>query len=187
MKRLRVILATIIAVLTLSLAGCANFKVIDDEDVFFDALDNAVGIDEDETQHAKNVTVNGDKAEYVIHAKDGDNYYTYIRFKKEDDAMEYFDEFFDDFEEINEDKDFSGSHSAATTGMKGSVTFNGEIESGAAMFLYRNDIIFDEDTEIFGGVYVNKNVYIEVYSIDGSKRDKEKIDTFLKEIGFPKP
>ena len=45
MKKLRILTATIIAVLMLSLAGCANFKVIDDEDVFFDALDNAVGID----------------------------------------------------------------------------------------------------------------------------------------------
>ena len=187
MKKLRILTATIIAVLTLSLAGCANFKVIDDEDVFFDALDNAVGIDEDETQHNKNVTVNGDKAEYVIHVKDGDNYYTYIRFKKEDDAMDYFDEFYDDFEDIKEDQDFTGSHSASMGKVKGSVTFNGELESGSALFLYRNDVFFYEDTEIYGGVYVNKNVYIEAYSIDGSKRDKEKISTFLKEIGFPKP
>ncbi len=187
MKKLRILTATIIAVLMLSLAGCANFKVIDDEDVFFDALDNVAGIDEDETQHAKNVTVNGDKAEYVIHVKDGDNYYTYIRFKKEDDAMDYFDEFFDDFEDINEDKEFTGARSASMSKSKGVVTFNGELESGSALFLYRNDIYFYEDQEIFGGVYVNKNVYIEVYSIDGSKRDKEKIDTFLKEIGFPKP
>ena len=187
MKKLRILTATIIAVLMLSLAGCANFKVIDDEDVFFDALDNAVGIDEDDTQHGKNVTVNGDKAEYVIHVKDGDNYYTYIRFKKEDDAMDYFDEFFDDFEDINEDKEFTGARSASMNKTKGAVTFNGELESGSALFLYRNDVFFYEDTEIFGGVYVNKNVYIEVYSIDGSKRDKEKIDSFLKEIGFPKP
>ena len=131
--------------------------------------------------------VNGDMAEYVIHVKDGDNYYTYIRFKDEDDAMDYFDEFYDDFADIYEDKEFTGNHSASMNKVKGTVTFNGEVESGSTLFLYRNDIYFYEDTEIFGGVYVNKNVYIEAYSVDGSKRDKEKIDNFLKEIGFPKP
>jgi len=188
MKKLRALIAAVLATATMfSVAGCMGTKVIDDEDDFFDALDNAVGIDEDETQHAKSVTVNGDKAEYVIHVKDGDNYYTYIRFKKEDDAMDYFDDFYDDFGDVCDDKAFTGNRSASMGKTKGTVTFNGEVESGAMIKFYRNDCYFYEDTEIFGGVYVNKNVYIEVYSIDGSKRDKEKIDTFLKEIGFPKP
>ena len=50
MKKLRALIATVLVfATTLSLAGCAGFKVIEDEDDFFDALDNAVGIDEDET------------------------------------------------------------------------------------------------------------------------------------------
>ena len=98
MKKLRALIATVLVfATTLSLAGCTGFKVIQDEDDFFEALDNAAGIDEDETLHLKNVTVGGDKAEYLIHVKDGDNYYTYIRFKKEDDAMDYFDEVYEDF------------------------------------------------------------------------------------------
>ena len=188
MKKLRALTATVLALATaFSIAGCSGFKVIDDEDVFFDALDNAIGIDEDETLHDKNVKVNGDKAEYVIYAKDGDNIYTYIRFKDEDDALDYFEEFYEDFEDAKEDKDFTGNHTASMGKTRGNVVFNGEVESGTTLSLYRNDMYFYEDTEIYGGVYVNKNVYIEVYSVDGSKRDKEKINTFLKEIGFPKP
>lgn len=188
MKKLRALIATILVFATaLSIAGCSGFKVIDDEDVFFDALDNAVGIDEDETIHGKNVTVNGDKAEYIIHVKDGDNYYTYIRFKKEDDAMDYFDEFYDDFGDVCSDKEFDGARSASMTKVKGSVIFNGELESGALLKLYANDLYFYKDAEIYGGVYVNQNVYIEAYSVNGSKRDREKIDKFLKELNFPKP
>lgn len=188
MKKLRALIATVLVfATTLSLAGCAGFKVIEDEDDFFDALDNAVGIDEDETLHVKNVTVNGDKAEYVIHVKDGDNYYTYIRFKKEDDAMDYFDEIYEDFADICEDKDFTGSRTTSMNKVRGTVIFNGELESGSPLYLYSNDVFLYKDAEIYGGVYVNQNVYIEAYSVDGSKRDKEKINTFLKEIGFPKP
>ena len=66
---------------------------------------------------------------------------------------------------------------------RGAITVNGEVE-------YGNDIgkkYISSGTELYGGIYVNKNVYIEVYSVNGSKRDKEKISSFLKAIGFPKP
>lgn len=188
MKRLKAIAAAALACATMiSFTGCSGFKVIDDEDVFFDALENAVGIDDDETYHQKNVTYNGDKVEYVIYAQDGDNYYTYIRFKKADDAMDLFDDFYQDFQEIRDDNDFTGTNSMSATKTRGSVCFNGEIESGSTITLYRHDSYIYEDCEIYGGVYVNDNVYIEVYSLNGSKRDKEKITNFLKEIGFPKP
>ncbi len=184
MKKMRAVIASLLACATLiSFAGCARVKLIDDEDVFFDALDNAVGIDEDETQHAKGTTFNGDKAEYVIQAKDGDNTYIYVRFKKAEDAMNYFEDAYDSFSDTVKDKDFDGSHSMAISKKTGSITFNGDIEKGSKV----GTKYLSKDSEIFGGVYVNQNVYIEVYSIEGSKRDKEKISSFLKELGFPKP
>ncbi len=188
MKRLKTIAAAVLACATmLSATACSGFKVIDDEDVFFDALDNAVKIDEDETYHIKNSTYDGDKIEYMIAAQDGDNYYIYIRYKKADKAMDRFDDFCQDFQDIKDDSDFTGSNSMSTSKTRGSVIFNGEVESGSALsFVYANQYFYD-DSEIYGGVYVNENVYIEVYSLNGSKRDKEKIALFLKEIGFPKP
>ena len=50
MKKMRAVIASLLVCATLiSFAGCARVKLIDDEDIFFDALDNAAGIDEDET------------------------------------------------------------------------------------------------------------------------------------------
>lgn len=184
MKKIRAVIASVLACATLlSFTGCNNFKAIEDEDIFFDALDSAVGIDEDETTHVKNTTVSGNKAEYVITAKDGDNTYIYIRYKKDEDAMDYFEDMYDDFEDICKDKDFDGSHSSSLSKTKGYITFNGDVESGSRI----GTRYMSKDTEIYGGIYVNKNVYIEVYSIEGSKRDKEKASNFLKELGFPKP
>jgi len=184
MKKMRAVIASVLAVATLlSFTGCSNFKVIDDEDVFFDALDEAVGIDEDETQHYKNTKVNGDKAEYVINAKDGDNSYIYVRFDDDEDAMDYFDDMYEDFDEIFAEKQFKGSHAMSQSKTRGYITFDGEIEYGSKI----GKKYISSDTEIFGGIYVNKNVYIEVYSLNGSKRDKEKITSFLKALGFPKP
>lgn len=184
MKKMRAVIASLLVCATLiSFAGCARVKLIDDEDIFFDALDNAAGIEEDETAHAKSTTFNGDKAEYVIQAKDGDNTYTYVRFKKADDAIEYFEDAYDSFNDAVKDKEFEGSHSMAISKKSGWITFNGDIEKGSRV----GTKYLSSDSEIFGGVYLNQNVYIEVYSIEGSKRDKEKISAFVKELGFPKP
>lgn len=188
MKKLHSAVAVILVMATvLSLSGCSSFKVIDNEDQFFDALEESAGIKKKNTIHEKKYEVNGDDTEYFIYTGDGDNFYTYIRFEDEDDAMDYFDEFYQDFEEIKEDKEFDGSYSMSMNKTRGMVTFNGEVESDNGLNFYHMNKYFFEDTDIYGGVYVNKNVYIEVYSANGSKRDKEKIDKFLKQLGLPKP
>ena len=101
MKKLRTITAVVLSFATaLSMTGCTSFKVIDDEEVFYDALDDAVGIEEEDTYNRENTMVGDAKVQYVIYAEDGDNYYTYIRFKREEDAMDYFDDIYDDFRDI---------------------------------------------------------------------------------------
>ena len=188
MKRLKAVAAAALACVTmLSFTGCGGVKLIDDEDVFFDALENAVSIDKDETLHEKNAKLNGDKVEYYIYTGDGDNFYTYIRFKKADDAMDMFDEFYQDFEDVKEDKNFEGSYTMKEGKTSGSVIFNGEAIGDNVIHFFHMNQHFYEDTEIYGGVYVKDNVYIEAYSVNGSKRDKEKITKFLKELGYPKP
>ena len=188
MKRLKAIAAVALACATLlSFAGCSNFKVIDDEDVFFDALENAVSIDKDETLYDRNTELGGDKVEYYIYTSDGDNFYTYIRYKKADDAMDRFDEVYQDFEEVKSDGNLEGSHTMSERKTRGSIVFNGEVIGDNVIKFFHMNQHFYEDTEIYGGVYVKDNVYIEAYSVNGSKRDKEKITKFLKEIGYPKP
>ena len=76
---------------------------------------------------------------------------------------------------------------ALPAGVSGSVIFNGEAIGDNVIHFFHMNQHFYEDTEIYGGVYVKDNVYIEAYSVNGSKRDKEKITKFLKELGYPKP
>ena len=188
MKRLKAVIASVLACATLlSFTGCSSFKVIDDEDVFYDALEDAAGIKKSDTLHEKNYTYNGDKVEYLIYTGDGDNFYLYMRFKKADDAMDEFDEFYQAFDEVKKDDEFEGNSTMLESKKRGMVVFNGEIESDNALSFYHMNQYFFEDSELYGGVYVNENVYIEAYSVNGSKRDKEKISNFLKALNFPKP
>lgn len=188
MKKSHVLTSLLLAgAVAFSVSGCAGFKVIDDEDVFYDALENVLDVSKKETTHQKNWTINGDDAEYVIYYSDGDNTYIYVRFEDEEDAMDCFEDFYEDFEEIVDDDGFDGSHVRSILKSRGSVVFNGEVEEGSELGFIVGSGYMYEDSDIYGGVYVNKNVYIEVYSVNGSKRDNEKISNFLKELKFPKP
>jgi len=186
MKKLRGLIAAVLVFATaLSATGCTGIKYIENEDIFIDALDSAAGISKKEIRiREKRTTYNGQDAEYLIFAEDGDNNYLYVRYEDEDDAMDAFEDFYEDFEEVLGDKDFDGSNVRSISKTKGSVVINGDFEDGIELSGFAK---FMDDTEFYGGVYVNKNVLIKVYSLDGSKRDKEKITNFLKEIGLPKP
>ncbi|MBQ6017728.1 MAG: hypothetical protein IJL19_07585 [Clostridiales bacterium] len=189
MKKMRTIIAAVLACATaLSFTGCGNAKRLQDEDFFYDALDKGAKIDDDDCYHEKNAYVNGDKVEYMIYSHDGDNFYTYLRFKDADDAMDYFeDSFYDSFEEALDDDAFEGYHKASVSRNAATVVFNGELEDSTPLYFYGSSFYFYSDAEFYGGVYLVNNVYIEVFSVEGSKRDKEKIDNVIKNLGFPKP
>ena len=189
MKKMRTITAAVLACATaLSFTACSNSKALQDEDFFYEALDKGAKIDEDECYHEKNTYVNGDKVEYMICTHDGDNYYTYLRFKNADDAMDFFeDSFYDSFADAIDDDEFEGYHKASLTKRNGTVVFNGELEDSTPLYFYITSFYNYSDTELYGGVYVMDNIYIEVFSVEGSKRDKEKIDNVLKNLGFPRP
>ena len=83
MKKSHVLTSLLLAgAVAFSVSGCAGFKVIDDEDVFYDALENVLDVSKKETTHQKNWTTTGDDAEYVIYYSDGDNTYVSMRISK---------------------------------------------------------------------------------------------------------
>jgi len=192
MNRHHVLTIAAVACSTLFLfSGCASFQPIEDENVFVDVLDKAAGVEEDETISEKNAKISGGRTEYLIAYDDGDIVLTYIRFNDKDDAMTYFTEFYKDFEDAIENRDFDGNNLRSVSRTRGYIVFDGELGDGRELSVFNaGDMYktyFAEDTELYGGIYVNKNVYIEAYSVDGSKRDKEKIANVLKQLDFPKP
>lgn len=46
---------------------------------------------------------------------------------------------------------------------------------------------YEEDMHYYGGFYVNKNVYIEVFSLNGSEKERKIVDLILKQLKLPKP
>ena len=46
---------------------------------------------------------------------------------------------------------------------------------------------FDRDLHYYGGFYVNKNVYIEVFSLNGSEKERKIVDSMLKQLNLPNP
>lgn len=186
MKKLRGLIALVLAGATmLSVAGCSGVKRIDDEDKFLEVLKNSAGIKKkDMMVRDKNTTYDGEDVEYLTFTEDGSNSYCYIRYEDADDAMDAFENKYDSFDDILDDNDFDGSHKKMLSKDQGYLVLDGDIEEGIT---FDGMTFFESDTEYYGGYYVNGNVYIEVYCINGSKRDKEKVNAVLKELGLPNP
>lgn len=186
MKRLRSLIAAVLVGATmLSVAGCSGMKYIESEDAFFDALKNSASIRKKDMQlHEKNTEYNGDDVEYLTFTEDGHNSYCYIRFEDADDAMKMFEDKYDSFEDLLDDEEFDGTNKRLISKGKGYLVLNGDVEEGAE---FDGFTFYSGDMEYYGGFYVNKNVYIEVYTLNGSKREKEKIDAVLKDLKLPTP
>ena len=186
MKKLKGLIAAVLVGATiLSATGCSGVKYIEDEDVFFDALQDAAGIKKKEMLiREKNTTYNGVDVEYLTFTEDGGNTYCYIRFEDEDDAMDTFKDKYDSFEDLLDDKEFDGSNKRMLSNDKGYLILDGDLEEGAE---FDGSTFNTGDVNYYGGFYVNKNVYIEVYTLEGSRRDKEKINAMLKALNFPAP
>ena len=186
MKRLsRLIAAVLVGATMLSVASCSDVKSIDNEKTFFDALKKTAGISKkDMIVHEKNTSFDGHDTEYVTFTEDGNNSYCYIRYEDEDDAMDAFEIMYDSLEELLDSGEFDGSNKRKINDGQGYLILDGSVEAGVA---FGGMTFFEKDMHYYGGFYVNNNVYIEIYTLDGSKSDKETIDAMLKELSLPRP
>ena len=196
MKKISILMAVALACATiLSVAGCSektNVKddqndqdVVDisDEDTFFDALEKTAGISKDDMMvNEKNASFDGPDCEIVTFTEDGNNSYCYVRYEEAEDAMHAFRVRYDSLEELIETKEFDGSNRKMVNDKQGYLILDGSVDAGSA---FGGMTFFEKDMHYYGVFYVNGNVYIEIYTLDGTENDKETIDAVLKEMNLP--
>lgn len=182
MKRMKAVVAAVLtAAMLLPSAGCSSVADLRDEDVFIDALETAAGIDDDEIEIVEETTYRGCDAECIVLAKHGDNIYLYVRFEDDEDGVNLAKDVHETFNDARKSQDFLGTVKAREKKISAYVLFDIEMKDD-------RDLVFleaDEGMEIYGGVYARQNTYLAAFTVDGSKRDKEKITAFLKEIKYP--
>ena len=129
-----VVSVILIASMGLSVSGCAGkIKPVAKKD-FKKALEESFDIDDDDYTDYKGSDY--DNVFYVEH----DYYVEYYQFDDEDDAMDMFDEFYDRYEDMVDDKDFKGRHRSVVNDKKayGYILLKGESD---------DDDFFAEDAE----------------------------------------
>ena len=160
-------------------------KDISSEDFFFDALKEGAGFSKNETKvNDKDTTYDGIPVEYVTYGEYFHNSYCYIRYKSADDALKEFKDVYDSFEEVLGNKDYTGSNKRAMSKDQGYLIMSGKVKKGVA---FNGLTFYMDDTEYYGVYYVNKNVYIEVFSLNGDESEKAKVDAVLKKLNLPTP
>ena len=160
-------------------------KDISSEDFFFDALKEGAGFSKNETKvNDKDSTYDGIPVEYVTYGEYFHNSYCYIRYKSADDALKEFKDVYDSFEEVLGNKDYTGTNKRAMSKDQGYLIMSGKVKKGVA---FAGLTFYMDDTEYYGVYYVNKNVYIEVFSLNGDESEKAKVDAVLKKLNLPTP
>ena len=169
MKTIRSVVATILVGATMmSLAGCAKkIEPVKKKD-FKTALENALDIDDDEY-------LDGDGT--VIYME-GKYYIMYRTFEDEDDAADWFEDLYDDFEDAVDDKDFTGKHREVynENGGYGYIVFDGESDGGDMM-----------EGDLYGGIYWAEDTAIYVMATSNKDKYVDGINALLSELGYPKP
>ena len=166
-----VVCSALVATMLFCMVGCVNVKAVNKKD-FKNALEDVADIDDDEYYEYDDFDSDID---YTIYAYDSDAYYDYSIYGDEDDALDAFEDIYDEFQDMKDDKDFDGSLRMGLSGSTGYILFNGEADGS----------VFDD--EVYGGIYLKDDVVIMVYALSDSKSDIKDINAFLSAIGLPKP
>jgi len=170
----KVVSVALVGAMMMSVAACGkNYTVVSKKD-FTNALEDVADLDEDDWY---------DYEDYYSHSKhdidcyDGDFHYEWIEFDNEDHAMDFFEDYYyDDFEDMIDDKDFDGKYSTKITDTEGYIILNGESNSSD---------FFDD--ELYGGIFCKDGVVVIVLCRSTRDRDTSRVDEFLRAIGYPTP
>ena len=170
----KVISVALLGAMAFSIAGCGkNYQVVSKKD-FTNALEDVCDLDEDDWY---DYTTYYSHSEHDIDCYDGDFHYEWIQFDSNSHAMDFFeDHFYDDYEDMMDDKDFDGRTSSRLTDTEGYILLNGECDG---------DGTFDDD--LYGGIYCKEDVVVIVLVRSDRDRDIETVNEFLSAIGYPHP
>lgn len=168
-KSILFILVAAILATALLTASC-NKKVLDDND-FEDVMDD---FDFNVYEVTDGLSKKIDKR---INAYDDDYDYVayYIEFDDKEDAEDEFEDMFDDVKDAKDDKDFEGKIKKSGSGNYDKLVINGDFDDPV------NEI---PEGKFYGVIYRIDNVALVVGALDNDKRDIEKVDEILKELGY---
>ena len=113
--------------------------------------------------------------EYAMYFED-DVMICYTSFDDIDDAQDFFEQTYDDFEDMVDDNEFEGAYNSYYEGNYGYILFDGD----------SNDMEYLGD-HLYGGIYLSENVVVYAIATDDSSSDRQKVDEFLTGIGYPLP
>ena len=172
-----IVSVALVGSMLMSVAGCASFNLISYKD-FKKALEDAVNLDDDDIREYKNSTVDGNDTKHEIYATDGKCAYMFIEFDDADDAVDYFEDVYDEFEDTVKDDDFDGSYKKAysESSQTGYILVNGDSDNDDFM-----------DGKCYGGIFLKENTIVVVMANSQKSSDIEDIDAVLDAIGYPKP
>lgn len=161
----KIIAATIVGIMLLSIAGCAKKIERVRKGDFEDAIEEVFDDDEYGT-YADSV--------YVY----DDHYAINFSILDEDDAEDIWEECLEDYDDMIEDNDFHGRTRRVDTDTYGYILLNGELDD--------DDFLGDRDY-VYGGIFYIEDEYIAVLT-DKDKDDyRDNVDTILDALGFPHP
>lgn len=161
----------------LSVAACANFNLLTYKE-FKSALEESLEMDDDDYTVRKKGTYEGYEIKHSVAAIKGKCRYMFVEFDDQDDAVEYFEDVYDIFEDAIKDEEFDGNYKKAysESSATGYILVDGK--SDATKFI---------DGKCYGGIFLKENTIVVVMANSQKSSDIEKIDAMLDAIGYPKP
>ena len=170
----KVLVLFLCSVFLFSLVGCSgkSLKVIDSgdfEDVM-DDMDYYVTIEDDEDYLSK-----GQEEAGYAYDEDYEYYVIFAQYEDEEDAVEEFDDMYDDLKDAKEDEEFDGSYKKTTGKNYQKCVVNGEFDDSNSSF--------PEDST-YTVVFQIENTLIVVMAYDNGKSDVKEVDKIVKELGY---
>lgn len=154
-----------------SAGGCSKKPIdIDDFEDVMDDNDFAVSITEDDDYLPKNCEAYGE-----AHDEDYDYVAYFYEFEEKEDAIDEYDDKLDDVKDAKEDGDFAGKIQESGSGNYKKLIINGEFEDEVGMFPEGN---------FYCVIYRIDNIGFAISATDNDKRDIEKVNDLVKELGY---
>ena len=154
-----------------------------DEDAFIAALDK-IGISDSDidAMYDTSFSFAGDSTDFEVivnidAVSDKENQYSYTRCVDEATAKDLFDYYFDDYDHILDDKDFSGIKSYEVGTNTAYLLIDGRYD----------DKINNTYTPYHDAIFLKGNMVVIVTAADYDVSIEKEVNTFLDALGYPHP